>query len=113
MELHSCASLQQTTVAWSLHSPDINSPDDFCVCRRPLAEVDLLEALLPRVPIQLFGQKDSRGHVCFDYARRTHWAAWVDFLKEHRDFLLIQAAKLKKEDDTGSAEKGTTYKIVG
>mmetsp|Transcript_43698 Transcript_43698/g.64879 ORF Transcript_43698/g.64879 Transcript_43698/m.64879 type:complete len:274 (-) Transcript_43698:92-913(-) len=48
---------------------------------------DVMDKLLATVPPSLLLAEDVRGHTCFDYARREHWGAWVNFLNERKSML--------------------------
>lgn len=47
----------------------------------------VMEILLRAVHPEMLLAEDVRGHTPFDYARKEHWAEWVDFLSQHQDKL--------------------------
>jgi hypothetical protein len=46
---------------------------------------DVMEILLKAIQPEMLLAEDVRGHTPFDYARKEHWADWVDFLLEHKE----------------------------
>lgn len=46
-----------------------------------------MKLLIQAAPEMLLS-KDKRGHSPFDYARREYWPNWVQFLNEHRQFIV-------------------------
>jgi hypothetical protein len=48
---------------------------------------DIMKMLIGVAPEMLLS-RDKRGHSPFDYARREHWANWISFLNEHRQFIV-------------------------
>jgi ankyrin repeat protein len=47
----------------------------------------VMEILLRAVHPEMLLAEDVRGHTPFDYARKEHWAEWVEFLSQHQDKL--------------------------
>lgn len=46
---------------------------------------DVMEILLKAIQPEMLLAEDVRGHTPFDYARKEHWAEWVDFLSERKE----------------------------
>ncbi len=46
-----------------------------------------MNVLLAVILRELLLAEDMRGHTPFDYARKEHWDAWVNFLKVNEDFI--------------------------
>ncbi len=56
-------------------------------CWRGTPDYEVVELLLSKEPRLVF-VKDVRGHKPFQYARREHWAGWIEFLGRKRDLVL-------------------------
>ena len=51
-------------------------------CWRPTPNLEIMKTLIQVVSPYFLLLKDARGHTCFDYCRREHWAKWIGFLEE-------------------------------
>lgn len=58
---------------------------DACWTSKP--NLDVMEELLQVLPVEMFLSEDVRGFTPFQYARREHWAQWVQFLSERQSLL--------------------------
>lgn len=72
----------------------VNVRDDFgrtpfhdaCWTAKP--NFDLMDVLLKSVEPEMLLAEDIRGHTPFDYARKEHWNAWIDFIRKREDTLI-------------------------
>jgi hypothetical protein len=55
-------------------------------CWRPEPNFDLLKLLIEEAP-DLLCMTDVRGFTPFDYARKSDWTKWIEFLSAHKDLL--------------------------
>lgn len=55
------------------------------VCWKSSPDVQMMSAVLKLTRPELLLAADIRGHTPFDFARKQHWAQWVDFLLENQD----------------------------
>jgi hypothetical protein len=71
----------------------VNVRDDYGrtplhdACWTSTPNFDVMELLLEVIAPELLLAEDVRGHTPFCYARREHWAEWVEFLDKHKDML--------------------------
>jgi hypothetical protein len=85
---------------------DVTWTDDFgrsClhdVCWRPTPHLELMELLLPYVPIELLLREDVRGHTPWEYCRKEHFPIWIQFLESHRETLLQRLEQTKMTTST-------------
>ena len=73
------------------------------VCWRTKPNIELLEFFLPRIDSRMMLQPDIRGHTCFDYCRKEHWAIWKTFIHEHADLIRSQAILYDSTTDSTDA----------
>jgi ankyrin repeat protein len=71
----------------------VNVRDDYGrtplhdACWTSTPNFDVMELLLEVIDPELLLAEDVRGHTPFCYARREHWAEWVEFLAKHKEIL--------------------------
>jgi hypothetical protein len=63
---------------------------------------DVMDILLKAINPELLLAEDVRGHTPFDYARKEHWGAWINFLADRQDSLKT----LLREDVQNEAAMG-------
>ena len=72
----------------------VDGRDDFGrsilhdACWTPSPNFDVMELLLKVVPPEYLMTEDKRGHTPFDYARKEHLGAWLNFLQSREDELV-------------------------
>lgn len=72
---------------------------------------EIMKILICSAP-ELLLSKDKRGHSPFDYARREYWPNWVQFLNEHRQFI-VNSLVASCAEGSGPEAKITGDESVG
>lgn len=76
------------------------------------ANIEVMDELLQRMPIAILLTEDVRGFTPFQYARKEHWPAWVDFLKDRRLILLKRLALDVDQQSKDPVNGATEEKLV-